>query len=130
MMPRMTRRDIATFAGAAVLARTARAQSNDAALISRAIPDTGELLLAVGLGTAYVFDRNGERARQVAAEVVRTLIEGGGRLIDTASTYGDAEDVLGATLASGALRETIFTGGARRGRAQPLIDTAQDCETR
>ena len=108
MMRRISRRDFATLASAAVLARAARAQNTEAALITRAIPGTGELLPAVGLGTAYVFDRNGERTRQGAAEVVRALLEGGGRLIDTASTYGDAEDVLGTTLAGEAVREKVF----------------------
>jgi aryl-alcohol dehydrogenase-like predicted oxidoreductase len=108
MTRRIGRRHFASLAAAAVLARAARAQGTDAALISRAIPGTGELLPAVGLGTAYVFDRNDERTRQGAAEVVRALFEGGGRLIDTASTYGDAEDVLGTTLAGEAVREGVF----------------------
>jgi aryl-alcohol dehydrogenase-like predicted oxidoreductase len=55
-----------------------------------------------------VFDRSDERTRQAAAEVVRTLIEGGGRLIDTASTYADAEDVLGTTFNAQGVREKIF----------------------
>src|SRR5918911_1691194 len=108
MMRRISRRDFATLASAAVLARAARAQNTEAALITRAIPETGELLPAVGLGTAYVFDRNDERTRQGAAEVVRALLEGGGRLIDTASTYGDAEDVLGTTLAGEAVGGKVF----------------------
>jgi len=107
-MIRITRRDFAIAAGAALVAREAQAQTNEAGITSRAIPATAELLPAVGLGTAYVFDRSDERIRQAAFEVVRTLIEGGGRLIDTASTYGDAEDVLGTTINAHGLREKIF----------------------
>jgi len=107
-MIRITRRDFAIAAGAALVARETQAQTKEAGLIMRAIPATGELLPAVGLGTAYVFDRSDERTRQAAAEVVRTLIEGGGRLIDTASTYADAEDVLGTTFNAQGVREKIF----------------------
>lgn len=104
-MNRISRRDFAALAAGALLAGPARAQSGSA-LITRAVPGSGEKVPAVGLGTASVFDNDGAKTRQAAAEVVRTLTEGGGRLIDTASTYGDAEIVLGETTAG--LREKIF----------------------
>jgi aryl-alcohol dehydrogenase-like predicted oxidoreductase len=97
-MNSISRRDFVALAAGALLAGPAHAQSQGA-LITRAIPGSGEKLPAVGLGTAYVFDNDSDKTRRVAAEVVRTLVEGGGRLIDTASTYGDAETVLGAALA-------------------------------
>jgi aryl-alcohol dehydrogenase-like predicted oxidoreductase len=104
----LTRRRFATLAAAAFCARRARGQTGDASLITRAIPSTGERLPVVGLGTASVFDRDDEQSRHAAAEVVRTLVEAGGRLIDTASTYGDAESVLGSTIAAAGLREKVF----------------------
>jgi aryl-alcohol dehydrogenase-like predicted oxidoreductase len=107
-MTRITRRNFGTLATGALLARTASAQPNAGPSITRAIPSTGERVPAVGLGTAYVFDRNDEQTRQAAAEIVRTLLERGGRLIDTASTYGDAEIVLGTTIASEGLRDRLF----------------------
>lgn len=79
-----------------------------AQLITRAIPHGGERLPCVGLGTASTFDRDGADARRGAAQVVHTLVDAGGRLIDTASTYGDAESVLGSVMTSEALRERIF----------------------
>lgn len=105
-MIRVTRRDLAALAAAALLGRPARAA--EATLVTRAIPSTGERLPAVGLGTAYVFDNADERTRRAAAEVVRTLVEAGGRLIDTASSYGDAESVLGEVIAAATLRDKIF----------------------
>src|ERR1700683_2156634 len=90
---RMTRREFAMLpaaAGAAVLAPPAFAQTA-APLITRAIPKTGEQLPAVGLGTASVFDTADEATRQKAAAVIQALVANGGRLIDTASSYGDAE---------------------------------------
>jgi aryl-alcohol dehydrogenase-like predicted oxidoreductase len=102
----LTRREFAVLAGAAAFARGAAAQSGT--LLSRAIPSSGEALPAVGLGTAYVYDSNDEATRQKAAAVVKALVENGGRLIDTASTYGDAESVLGEVIAPAGLREKLF----------------------
>jgi aryl-alcohol dehydrogenase-like predicted oxidoreductase len=107
-MTRITRRDFTALAAAALLARPAFAQSNAGPLIARAIPSTGERLPAVGLGTASVFDSDDERTRHAAAEVIRVLVDAGGRLIDTASSYGDAESVLGNVLAAAGLRDKIF----------------------
>jgi aryl-alcohol dehydrogenase-like predicted oxidoreductase len=107
-MIRVTRRDFAALPGVALLARKALAQSDSAPLIERAIPSSGERLPAVGLGTAYVFDKDDERTRRAASQVIGTLIEAGGRAIDTASSYGEAESVLGEVIASAALRDKLF----------------------
>jgi hypothetical protein len=104
-MTQMTRRDLAMLATAALITRTASAQTNEAPSIIRAIPRTGERVPAVGLGTAYGFDRDDEQTRRAATLVVRTLIESGGQLIDTASTYGDAERVLGSIIANEGFRD-------------------------
>lgn len=107
-MSHFTRRDLAALAAAALFARGGFAQSIEAQLITRAIPSTGERVPAVGLGTAYVFDSDNEPTRRAAAEIVRTLVEAGGRLIDTASSYGDAESVLGNVITSTGLRDKVF----------------------
>jgi aryl-alcohol dehydrogenase-like predicted oxidoreductase len=107
-MIHITRRDLAMLATTALMARTALAQSNEAPPIIRSIPRTGERIPAVGLGTAYGFDRNDEQTRRAAALVVRTLIESGGQLIDTASTYGDAESVLGSMIGNEGFRDKLF----------------------
>jgi aryl-alcohol dehydrogenase-like predicted oxidoreductase len=93
----LTRRRFAMLPAAAAtvaLTSAAFAQTSEL-LITRAIPSSGERLPAVGLGTAEVFDSDDEATRQKAGAVVQALIDAGGRLIDTASTYGDAEQVLG-----------------------------------
>jgi aryl-alcohol dehydrogenase-like predicted oxidoreductase len=107
-MIRMTRRDFTTLAAATLLARPAFAQTSEASLIARAIPGSGERLPAVGLGTASVLSRDDERTRTVAEKVIGTLVDAGGRLIDTASTYGDAESVLGGVISNAGLRDRIF----------------------
>jgi aryl-alcohol dehydrogenase-like predicted oxidoreductase len=106
MTIRMTRREFAIATGAAVLAPPALAQSG--ALLTRAIPSSGERLPAVGLGTAQVFNTNDEATRQKAAAVLRALIAGDGRLVDTSSVYGEAEAVLGDVIAAGGLGGKLF----------------------
>jgi aryl-alcohol dehydrogenase-like predicted oxidoreductase len=107
-MIRITRRDFAALAGVALLARKASAQNDAAPLIERAIPSSGERLPAVGLGTAQVFDSDDERTRHAAAQVIGTLVAAGGRVVDTASSYGEAESVLGDVIARAALRDKVF----------------------
>jgi hypothetical protein len=65
-MTHTTRRELAMLATAALIARTALAQTNEAPSIIRAIPRTGERIPAVGLGTAYGFDRDDEQTRRAA----------------------------------------------------------------
>jgi aryl-alcohol dehydrogenase-like predicted oxidoreductase len=103
----MTRREFAALAGAALLAPPALAQDGGQ-LLTRAIPVSGERLPAVGLGTAQVFNTNDETARRNAGAVIKALVANGGRLIDTASTYGNAESVLGDVIAATGLREKLF----------------------
>jgi len=107
MMP-VSRRDFAALAAAALLARPVLAQNDAGPMITRAIPSSGERVPVVGLGTARVFARDDERTRGAAAGIVRVLVEAGGRLIDTASTYGGAESVLGNTIATMDLRDKVF----------------------
>jgi aryl-alcohol dehydrogenase-like predicted oxidoreductase len=107
-MTRITRRDLAALTAAVLLAPPAFAESDAAPLITRAIPSTGERVPAAGLGTANVFDQNDDPTRRAAAEVVRTLVEAGGRIIDTASSYGDAESVLGEVIGSAGWRDKVF----------------------
>lgn len=109
----LTRREFARLqaagmaAGAASLALPAFAQS-EAPLITRAIPSSGERLPAVGLGTAEVFDTDDAATRQKAAAVIKAVLAEGGSLIDTASTYGDAETVIGTVTGPQALRSKLF----------------------
>jgi len=105
-MRKISRRTFTTLAGMTLLAPRAVAQSSE--IIARAIPSTGERLAAVGLGTARVFDVNDQTTRQKADAVLQALIVGDGRLVDTASVYGDAEIVIGDVAARAHLREKLF----------------------
>lgn len=110
MSVQLTRRQFAVLpaaAAAVTLAPAAFAQT-PAPLLTRAIPSTGERLPAVGLGTAEVFDSDDAATRQKASAVIKALIADGGKLIDTASTYGDAERVIGEIAAPAGLRAKLF----------------------
>jgi aryl-alcohol dehydrogenase-like predicted oxidoreductase len=110
-MSAITRRQFAMVPAAALAAgatmRPAFAQS-PSALITREIPVNGEPLPAVGLGTAEVFDTDDAATRQSASAVIQALVDNGGTLIDSASTYGDAERVIGDVTAPTGLRNKLF----------------------
>ena len=103
-----TRRAFGILAAAAFASRSSFGQTENAPLITRPIPKTGERVPAVGLGTAYVYDNNNDQTQRAADQVIAKLIESGGQLIDTASSYGDAEIVLGNVIAGGDLRAKLF----------------------
>ena len=74
-------------------------------LLRRPIPKSGETLPAVGLGTAVVF--NGTPPEQRRA-VVKALLDTGGKLIDTAPSYGEGEGATGAAVAELDARKRTF----------------------
>jgi aryl-alcohol dehydrogenase-like predicted oxidoreductase len=82
------------------LGRGLQAQSAEP-LITRPIPHSGEKLPVVGLGTAVSFPSADEAQRIKLKDVVDALIAGGGKLIDTASVYGNAESVIGDIVHAG-----------------------------
>lgn len=74
-------------------------------LSMRAIPATGEKIPVIGMGTSGSFEVGADTPEHDALrEVLRIFFAGGGTVIDTAPTYGNAEDVLGALLAEQSLR--------------------------
>lgn len=78
--------------------RSASGQS-DSPIATRAIPHSGELIPVIGLGTANDFQVRPEGdARANLKKVVDDLLAQGCKLIDTASSYGAAESVLGDLL--------------------------------
>ena len=58
-------------------------------------PSFGEELPIVGLGIAVSFPSADESQRAALKEVIDALVAGGGKQIDTASVYGNAESVIG-----------------------------------
>lgn len=107
------RRFLQTAAATALIgpARTASALSVLTPMLARPIPASGETLPVIGLGTADTFNVSpaDKTAMAPLAQVLDTLLQKGGKLIDTAPSYGQAETVTGALLArEGALRARTF----------------------
>jgi aryl-alcohol dehydrogenase-like predicted oxidoreductase len=78
-------------------------------ILTRAIPSTGERIPIVGLGSSATF---GQVARSADAsalkDVIRTLVEQGGRVFDTAPSYGASEEVAGRVAKELGLTDKIF----------------------
>ena len=114
---------LAAVAGSALLPVSTAAQ--DAALVTRAIPSTGERLPVVGLGSWITFNVGDDRvARDACAEVIRNFFVAGGRIIDSSPMYGSSQPVIGYGLAKLGMPATLFSAdkvwiaAASRGAAQ------------
>src|SRR5690606_16429193 len=78
-------------------------------LLTRPIPSTGEQLPLVGLGSSATFSQVA-RSEDYSAlrEVLRTLVENGGSVFDTAPGYGASEEVAGSIAAELGITDRIF----------------------
>jgi len=93
-----SRRTIIKILGASSLTSTIALQADDIKnkMARRIIPSTGKLLPVIGLGTSRVFDTNlSEKSLNPRKEIVKSLLDHGGNLIDTSPMYGRAEEVTG-----------------------------------
>jgi diketogulonate reductase-like aldo/keto reductase len=78
-------------------------------MLTRTIPGSGEALPLIGLGTYRAFDAGGSAAERTAlAEVLKTLVACGGRMVDSSPMYGRAERVVGDLQAQLGLRPQLF----------------------
>lgn len=98
-------------------------------LITRPIPSTGERLPVVGLGSSASFSRLASEDAAAVAEVLRALVEQGGRVFDTAPSYGVSEEVAGRLVSELGIAEQVFWATklnvARGGKADPKAARAQ-----
>jgi aryl-alcohol dehydrogenase-like predicted oxidoreductase len=106
----LTRRHLLQAAGVSTLVAVATGQVAQSAesLLTRPIPHSGETLPVVGLGTATGFEAVDQQQLAALQSVVDALIAAGAKLIDTASTYGDAEAVIGNLVERAHAREKLF----------------------
>ena len=120
---RVSRRTLLAAASLAPLA--SRRVAADAALIRRAIPATGEMLPAIGIGTSrrYEVEPVPDKIAPLK-DAVQTFVSLGGSVIDTAPSYGTAEDVLGQILSDAGLRQKVFLASKvdTTGRAATLAE--------
>jgi len=129
MDEKMTRRDASKI----ILAGTASSflnfcttpSFNKETMNKRLIPSSGELLPVIGLGTWQTFDV-GQSTSELdpLREVLKTLVENGGSLIDSSPMYGRSEKVVGQLTSELGIKEKIFeatkvwTSGQKEGEQQ------------
>ena len=96
---------LAAAGGAALACPRGLAQQS---MQTRLIPSTGEDLPVIGLGTSDEFERIPAAGAESLKAVLRTLLEAGGTLVDTAPTYGNAETVLGRLFYEMNIQDRLF----------------------
>src|SRR5438093_12807865 len=109
----MTRREAARVIGGTtaglLLPVGARAANETSAMVTRAVPSSGEKLPVIGLGSWQVFDVDltPENEKQLG-QVLSLFVKLGGRVIDSSPMYGRSEQVIGALAAKLGIREKLF----------------------
>jgi len=131
--PLMTRRRfMGTTLGAAALTLSPAflAFAQTANIIMRPIPKSGQMIPAIGLGSSATFAAVA-RSEDVTAlsSVLSRMSELGGRIFDTAPSYGASEEVAGRIAQELGIHEQLFWATklnvARDGPADPAAARAQ-----
>jgi diketogulonate reductase-like aldo/keto reductase len=118
------RRALRALAAAALPLKPLIASAQAAAPISRAIPTSGELLPAIGVGSWITFNVPPDTAAAASlVPVLRTFFERGGAMIDSSPMYGYSETIIGDMLREVPHRRLfsatkIWTVGKTLGQAQ------------
>ena len=95
--------------GVALLLPSVRLGAQPGPLIERVIPSSGERLPVIGVGTARRWEKATTPAEMAPLrEVLRQLAERGGKVIDTAPSYGAAEALAGELVADLGIRASLF----------------------
>lgn len=126
-MPVVSRSRRRLLASLLALPAFAHAQPNvkgRPAILTRAIPSSGEQLPAVGLGSWITFNVGRDPvARAECLAVMRQFFASGGRLIDSSPMYGSAQEVIGEAV--GKLKpaqlfsaDKVWIGAGAQGPAQ------------
>ena len=95
-------------------------------IVTRKIPSSGEELPIIGIGTSRRFDVATAEEREPLREVLRELPKLGGKLVDTAPSYGAAESIVGDLVAEIGNRKQLFiatkVGAGRDGAEAGLAE--------
>ncbi len=123
--------ELALGAGAA-LTLNARLFAAQQSVLQRAIPSTGEMLPIIGLGSSATFSA-AARSDELDGlrEVMKSLVEHGGKVLDTAPGYGASEQVSGQIARELGIANRIFwatkvnVAGRGAAKADPAAAAAQ-----
>jgi len=86
----------------------ARGGTRESDLITKPIPSSGQEVPVVGVGTRnYRVDLDGGDPTPYR-ETLRVFAEGGGKIVDTAPSYGNSESVLGRLMEDLGVRDRLF----------------------
>jgi diketogulonate reductase-like aldo/keto reductase len=108
-IPDITRREfVAAASSAAVLSTLPLSSLAQAAMPQRRIPSTGEMLPVVGLGSSKVVQEIAHKGEQPVAAVLRTLVQHGGKLVDTWPRNADNDAGFGRVASSPDLKDKLF----------------------
>lgn len=110
-MSQLNRRDwmALTLGAGAALALDPKALFAQGRLLTRAIPSSGEMLPVVGLGSSATFSAVARNEDVTALkEVLKTLVDNGATLFDTAPSYGASEDTAGRIANELAIQNKLF----------------------
>lgn len=108
----VTRRQAVAVLGAAAAATILKplAGFGQMQTIAKAIPSTGEMVPAVGLGTWITFNVGDDpELREECAAVMRAFFDAGGRMIDSSPMYGSSQPVIGYGLSRLARPPRLFS---------------------
>jgi aryl-alcohol dehydrogenase-like predicted oxidoreductase len=99
-----------TLSGSLLLGRPHNADAAEMPpMLMRKIPTSGEPVPVIGLGTSGSFEISADSPEYAALkEVLKRFFGSGASLIDTAPTYGNAENILGPLLAETNTRRLAF----------------------
>jgi len=115
---------LAAFAGRIPLG----ALASESPLVTRPIPSTGERIPVVGIGTARNYETATGEEGATLREVLRRFAAAGGKVIDTAPAYGNAEPVVGELAAGLGVRRKLFLATKVSSRSGSAADAAAQME--
>lgn len=110
--------------GASAIAPHQSLFAQPTALVQKKIPSSGESLPVIGIGTARRYSAGpGTPERAELMEVLRQFAEVGGKVIDTAPSYGAAETVVGDLVSALGVRQSLFIATKVRARDRQSVMT-------
>ena len=103
-----TRRNLIKLMAAMGL-KPALSMADDANMLNRAIPISGERLPVIGLGTYQVFDvASSTEAIASRRAIVELMVEKGASLLDSSPMYNRSENVVGDVIDAAGIRDKLF----------------------
>jgi aryl-alcohol dehydrogenase-like predicted oxidoreductase len=119
---------LASFPVLGAAACAATRQPSASTLHTRGIPGADEHVPVIGIGTARRYQgASGEEQLAPLRETISRFVQLGGGLIDTAPSYGNAEEVIGRLLQELGVRDRLFlaTKVAGTSAAEAQVQIAQ-----